>query len=110
MDHKIKIKSIQGETEELLAFALNMTRRSPQGLKLHYLRDIETKVKPILQRLDQYYQTSKNGEDRSWEADNRLLISSLNPKGSLFLTGMLPTVADFELAYLVDHFKWICDR
>lgn len=28
----------------------------------------------------------------------------------MFITGLLPTVVDFELAYLVDHFKWICDK
>jgi len=39
-----------------------------------------------------------------------LLIPELNPQNHVFLTGHLPSVADFEVAYLVDHFKWICEK
>lgn len=39
-----------------------------------------------------------------------MLVATLNTEKSMFLTGLLPTVADFELAYLVDHFKWICEK
>jgi len=45
------IKGIQGDTSEILAFALNMARRTPAGFKLHYPDDLKTKIYPILDRL-----------------------------------------------------------
>ena len=34
----------------------------------------------------------------------------VNPQKKLFLTGLLPSIADFELAYISDHFAWICKK
>ena len=104
------IKSIQGETEELMAFALNMARRTKQGFNLHYKTDLRDKIYPILDRLNSYIEDVKSGKCQKFDNEHLNIIHTLNPETHLFLTGYMPSVADFELAYLVEHFRWICEK
>lgn len=87
---------------------MNMMRRTPQGLKENYEDDLKKKINPILERIQKYYTETKN-EMNNYYHDPEL-VNKLNPKNKIFLTGKLPSVADFELAYLIDHFKWICSK
>lgn len=110
LSHKILIKSLQSENEQLMAFALNLVRRTPEALKVHYDDDISARVIPTLSRIQSYYKKTAQGKNREWEQDQMHIIDLVNPEKKLFLTGLLPTVADFELAYLSDHFAWICKK
>ena len=87
-----------------------MVRRTPQGLRLNYNNDLSNKVNPVLTRIQEYYNSAARGDCKEFDSQNSMLVAELNPKRSLFLTGHLPCVADFELAYLVEHFKWICTK